>query len=825
MLCAGTPGMSDPAPLIHTPERTKAEPSPRRQSDRAAGDLHPLLALQHTAGNQAVAELVASSSIDAMPFLQRAPVAAPAYHAVHEATPPPQPGEPLYHLTIGTDDRANITKAEALKMLHRHLTRVQGWIENQKDGLTDLRKIHDDQWIVAGISDYLGGGGALGKLHIPELSIFDPAFFAIQHAQGLLDAGELEKAADKIMEADFKRQDAQDKVIEYREGSIHGAERSVTALKVAVAAGAIAATVATGGTAAAAGAGVLGTAGAVAVGAGVYGEFSEMGTQSGEMIAGQRQAGMFDPVAILKRAGTDAAVAFVTAYLGGSLSKVLVRSFGQYLISSMGEEAAATLAQEIGVAGKLTPELVVSNGQKFIIEFFANTALTPLTTAIQAAVDTLKGGKFPGRKEFTQMVVQNMIQGGILQLFLAGITHGAKAAGMETGMEPAATTKTPAATEPPAPVISEPAVPVEPTAAAVEPPTAAAVEPPTAAAGEPVAGPKTAEAIPEPTTVAGKMAAAKAELPGAIDEFLAGLDTAPPEGGFKPAGDKIIFETDAPKFRPPQPEAAPGGTAPSAEASTPLTPDLIEKDMGMPVSNQEKFQAIVDKEGIVVDVRPTTKEAPKLLQGDQPALPKPEDIKAKTINNLDTILGADKGDVGKVGYFKPNPPERPSGMSDADWSALKPKLVDRFIQREAEYWDQGVKMTKLQSPVPDQPPLAEGGTHGEHQVTVGPDGKVLDVSQKSGKEVLSPFTGDHDIYDIRRADGTPLSKADYDRIIQDMKDAGMGVKHGAHMKWEPQTGVDKAIHQVIVNKVNSGQEPLLRFEPGQAPAAVTKQSG
>src|SRR5205807_2385963 len=305
--------MSDPAPLTHTQERSRTDAGPRARTGSAPGDLPPLLALQATAGNQAVAELVASSSIDAMPFLQRAPVAAPPHHAAHAAAaPPPQPGETVYHLTIGTDDRANLTRAEALKMLHRHLTRVQGWTEYQ--------------------------------------------------------------------------------VIEYREGSISGAERSVTALKVAVAAGAVAATIATGGTAAAAGAGVLGTAGAVAVGAGVYGEFSEMGTQGGEMISGQRQAGMFDPVAILKRAGTDAAVAFVTAYLGGSLSKVLVRSFGQYLISSMGEEAAAALAQEIGVAGKLTPELVVSNGQKFILEFFANTALTPLTTAIQAAVDTLKGG-------------------------------------------------------------------------------------------------------------------------------------------------------------------------------------------------------------------------------------------------------------------------------------------------------------------------------------------------------------------------------------------------------------------------------------------------
>jgi len=795
--------MSDPAPLTHTQERSRTDAGPRARTGSAPGDLHPLLALQATAGNQAVAELVASSSIDAMPFLQRAPVAAPPHHAAHAAAaPPPQPGETVYHLTIGTDDRANLTRAEALKMLHRHLTRVQGWIENQKDGLTDLRKIHDDQWVVAGISDYLGGGGALGKLHIPELSIFEPAFFAIQHAQGLLDAGELEKAADKIMEADFKRQNAEYQVIEYREGSISGAERSVTALKVAVAAGAVAATIATGGTAAAAGAGVLGTAGAVAVGAGVYGEFSEMGTQGGEMISGQRQAGMFDPVAILKRAGTDAAVAFVTAYLGGSLSKVLVRSFGQYLISSMGEEAAAALAQEIGVAGKLTPELVVSNGQKFILEFFANTALTPLTTAIQAAVDTLKGGKFTGRKEFTQMVVTNMIQGGIMQLFIAGITHGAKTAGMETGMEPVKTTTPATAAEPTAPVSSETSVPVEPATGAT------AAEPSIVEGSEPPIGDAPKPPQPKLGPVATKLAEGRAALPGALDETIKALENAPvpaTEPGGQPVPADLVEIKPLGKGQAPVKPAGPTG---------PLSPEFIEGEMGMPVGNQEKFQAIVDKEQIIIDVRPTTKEAPTLYE-EQGALPKPEDIKAKTVNDLDVCLGAKPSDVGKVGYFKPSPPQKPPTMSDADWAGIQPDVVKRFAQRDAEFWDQGAKMTKIQSPT--------GESHLGHQAEIGPEGVVRDVQQQGDKEVVSPFTGDHDIYDIRKADGSPVDYESqwYKDLVDSMKKMGMGVEHGAHMEWKPKPGTpDAQIHQTIINKVVSGMEQLLRFQPGQPPTLV-----
>jgi hypothetical protein len=372
-----------------------------------------LLALQQLAGNAAVDVLV-----------QRA-VAAPPHPGK-----PASASEPLYHLTIGEDDRSGITKAEAKKMLERHHARIKGATESQKEGLKYLREIHEDQWIVGGISDFMGG------VKMPDDSIFEPAFAALAEARAAMDTDNFPKSADKLMEADFKYQDARNKVTDYREGTISGSSRSITVLKVTVAVGAVAATVATGGAAAAAEAGVLGTAGAVAVGAGTYGEFSEMGTQGGEMIAGSRQAGMFDPAAILKRTATDAVVGFVGALLGGALSKYLVRSFGTYLISNMSEEALAALGQELGVVGPLNPELVVSAGQKFFIEFFANTAVTPLTTAVQEAINSLGGGKFPGKKEFTDRVVHNMIEGGIMQLFFGALTHGWQAAGLETGMEP-----------------------------------------------------------------------------------------------------------------------------------------------------------------------------------------------------------------------------------------------------------------------------------------------------------------------------------------------------------------------------------------------------
>jgi hypothetical protein len=438
-----------------------------------------------------------------------------------------------------------------------------------------------------------------------------------------------------------------------------------------------------------------------------------------------------------------------------------------------------------------------------------------LATSNAAAMATGEGGGLPGTGELLEGLLGKAIGG--MHKSLTGHAPSSEPTHGETPTHPEPTH----GQEPEPHEIAK--VKEEEKAAPTEPATTKAAEPVAALALGSAVAPKAEPITPIARTIAEKMAAARAELPAAIDELIAGLEAAPPEGGFKPAGDKIIFEADAPRFRPPESEAAPGGSAPSAEVSRPLTPDLIEGEMGMPISNQEKFQKIVEEEGIVVDVRPTAKEAVALMKGEQPALPKPEDLKAKTIKKEDVALGASPEDIGKVGYFKPNPPERPAGMSDADWKALKPELVKRFNQREAEYWDQGKKMTKLQRPRADQPPVTEeGGTHQEHQVTVGPDGQVLDVSRSREKEVLSPFTGDHDIYDIRNADGTPLAADKYNRIVERMKGAGMGVKHPAHMTWEPQSAVDRAIHQVIVNEVNSGRELLLRFEPGKTPASVQK---
>ncbi|MBP1705607.1 MAG: hypothetical protein H6Q36_1346 [Chloroflexi bacterium] len=254
------------------------------------------------------------------------------------------------------------------------------------------------------------------------------------------------------------------------------------------------------------------------------------------------------------------------------------------------------------------------------------------------------------------------------------------------------------------------------------------------------------------------------------------------------------------------PEEAAGRTRPS-DVSGPLSPDVIEGVFGMPVENQQRFQAICDREGVVVEVRPTNPEAPRLLR--EGAAPKPSEIHAKSINELDTYIGARGQDVGTVGFFEPEMPRRPAHMSEAEWQRILPDVDARFVERYNEWQAYGERMAELGLPPGEHP--------GGPRIEVDENGVVQQVSGPPAEEVRQPFTGDHDVFDLRYADGSPVPDDVYNRIINEMRAAGMGVQHGAHMRWVPATPADWNIYNSIVGRHMAGGEPLIRFAPGETP--------
>lgn len=174
---------------------------------------------------------------------------------------------------------------------------------------------------------------------------------------------------------------------------------------------------------------------------------------------------------------------------------------------------------------------------------------------------------------------------------------------------------------------------------------------------------------------------------------------------------------------------------------------------GMPPANVKKMQEVAAKEGVVIYVRPTNASAKALLESGQ-ALPKPPHVKTKTINKADLALGADPANIGKVGYFEPKMPDK-TKMSQGEYDAA----IDRYNQRMEEWVNNNHEMAH------NKKVYVEGGV-------------VYDAKTKK------PYTGDHDLYEIRTKDGKPVdpSSPQGKRIIGQLMENG--VQHDPHRNWK-----------------------------------------
>jgi hypothetical protein len=234
-----------------------------------------------------------------------------------------------------------------------------------------------------------------------------------------------------------------------------------------------------------------------------------------------------------------------------------------------------------------------------------------------------------------------------------------------------------------------------------------------------------------------------------------------------------------------------GGRRPPHE----LTPERVEREYGIPRRNQRHFQDFADEENLVIDVRPTNPDSlPHLERG---AIPKPQVIKPKSINDEDVLLGAKEEDKGKVGFFEPRMPPRGT-MSDADYQALQARH-DARVREQQEYG-------------PTMEALAHE-SRGRNRFEVE-DGVVYGYNDRGERH---PVAGDHDLFDIRRADGSRLSHEEYMDVVGRMQDRGMGVEHAGVIDWgRKMTSEDHNLQAKMINEAMS--EPgLVRFAPGQPP--------
>ena len=112
-------------------------------------------------------------------------------------------------------------------------------------------------------------------------------------------------------------------------------------------------------------------------------------------------------------------------------------------------------------------------------------------------------------------------------------------------------------------------------------------------------------------------------------------------------------------------------------------PSLVDLDaLGVELTELTKEQAEyigVDVDGVRVRFRPAG-TARKLRKGG--AVPKWEDLKMKTINDDDILLGAPKAGKSQPGYFKPKMPD--AALKTKDPAAYERRRIHLPMGRLAE---------------------------------------------------------------------------------------------------------------------------------------------
>ncbi|MFA7250052.1 MAG: hypothetical protein WC273_10525 [Dehalococcoidia bacterium] len=256
------------------------------------------------------------------------------------------------------------------------------------------------------------------------------------------------------------------------------------------------------------------------------------------------------------------------------------------------------------------------------------------------------------------------------------------------------------------------------------------------------------------------------------------------------------------------------------------------EDFGMLRNRARHFQSVAERYGVRIRVRGANLESLESMARGNP--PKHVKLKSKTVNALDEVIGAPPNSQGMVGYFDPKTITR-GGQMEADYARVLGRTPDaqdwanlekRAGQRASEFRDQAKAMEHLEH---------DGLVRVDNGVVV--DTGLSNTRLQNGELVHldgppggtgRPFTGDHDMWDITRPDGSPVDAATKARIEANLMDGSARTQHGPHKDWVPTTDVDRGIdakirasHQGALNPDGSITPARSEFtRPGSSAAEV-----
>ncbi|MFD9896011.1 DnaJ domain-containing protein, partial [Amycolatopsis sp. NPDC059027] len=187
------------------------------------------------------------------------------------------------------------------------------------------------------------------------------------------------------------------------------------------------------------------------------------------------------------------------------------------------------------------------------------------------------------------------------------------------------------------------------------------------------------------------------------------------------------------------------------------TPQDLRDKLGLTEAAQSGLQSLVDRHGVVVDVRPAPPLAARWIAGGE-TMPRPAEIPDKLIDEADVLLGAPADKIGLVGHFKPVLPD----VGDPRLADL-PGGLERLESRFAE------RLTEFRSGMP---------AGDRYRVT----GEGV-VEERSADGKYRPLT-DHSTFGVRSADDHPLPAAERDRFLSAVRASALGSGPGSMRSWE-----------------------------------------
>ncbi|MER6898246.1 hypothetical protein ABT261_31515, partial [Amycolatopsis sp. NPDC000740] len=226
--------------------------------------------------------------------------------------------------------------------------------------------------------------------------------------------------------------------------------------------------------------------------------------------------------------------------------------------------------------------------------------------------------------------------------------------------------------------------------------------------------------------------------------------------------------------------------------ATPVTSDEAESVYRIPKEDQRLLQSALDRFGFRLEVRPSEWAAVRWSR--RGAVRKPPELRASTIDELDSYLGVPADYQGLVGFFAPVRPARESVPADR-WEAVRA----RYRQRAQEQRDLADSMGELA----DQGKIRLAGGLVEWRTEDGGFAKVA---------------GAGDPFRLVTADGEPLAP-EQDELFRRLIRRRTGIGRPAGFGEETPGPGGLSADDVIVAR-HKAAEPVLRFQPGRPPVLV-----